>query len=73
MFSFLKKERLMRVISVKEKMLKAIQELPQEVTFEEVMEKLYFLYKIEKGLKQADAGQKISHEDVKQQMKKWLE
>ena len=26
-----------------------------------------------KGLKQADAGQKILHEDVKQQMKKWLE
>jgi len=58
----------MRVISVKEKMLKAIQELPQEVTFEEVMEKLYFLYKIEKGLKQA-----VSHEDAKQRMKKWLE
>ncbi|TAL22564.1 MAG: hypothetical protein EPN94_10850 [Nitrospirae bacterium] len=60
-------------VSVKEKVLKAVQELPSDVTFEDTIEKLYFLYKVERGLQQADSGQKISHEEAKLRMKKWLE
>lgn len=58
--------------TVKEKVLKAIEELPQDSTFEETFERLYFLYKVEKGIQQADSGQKISHEEAKVRMKKWL-
>ena len=58
--------------TVKEKVLKAIEELPQDITFEDTLEKLYFLYKVEKGIQQADAGQKISHDEAKGRMKKWL-
>lgn len=60
-------------VSVKEKVLKAVQELPPDVTFEDTIEKLYFLYKVERGLQQADSGQKISHEEAKLRMKKWVE
>ena len=59
--------------TVKQKILKVVQDLPEEINFEDVMERLYFLYKVEKGLQQADAGKKISHEEAKRQMKKWLE
>ena len=58
--------------SVKEKVLKAVQELPQEVTFEDAIEKLYFLSKVEKGLQQADEGRTVTHEEAKQRMQKWL-
>lgn len=58
--------------TVKEKVLRAIEELPQDITFEDTFEKLYFLYKVEKGIRQADSGQKISHEEAKVRMKKWL-
>lgn len=57
---------------VKKKILQAVQELPENMTYEDAMEKLYFLYKIEKGLRQADAGQKVSHSAAKQKMKNWL-
>jgi len=58
---------------VKEKFLNAVNELPEEVSFEDAMERIYFLYKIEKGIQQADAGQVVSHEEAKKRMKKWLE
>ncbi len=36
------------------------------------MERLLFLAKIEKGLRQADSGQTVSHAEVKERMAKWL-
>ena len=62
----------MEKATIKEKVLKAIEELPQDSTFEDTFERLYFLYKVEKGIRQADAGQKISHGEAKARMKKWL-
>jgi predicted transcriptional regulator len=57
--------------TIKDKVLKALEEMPQNVTFEEIMERLYFLYKIDQGLKQVEAGDTISHEDAKKQIKTW--
>jgi predicted transcriptional regulator len=57
--------------TIKHRVLKAIEELPQDATFEDVMERLYFLYKIDKGLKQAEAGETISHEEAKERIKTW--
>lgn len=36
------------------------------------MERLFLLAKIETGLRQADAGETIGHDDVKERMAKWL-
>jgi predicted transcriptional regulator len=58
--------------TVKERMLHAIQELPDDSNVIDGMEKLYVLYKIEKGIRQTDAGQKVSHEEAKKRMEKWL-
>ena len=59
-------------MTTKQKAIQAIQSLPKTATYEDAMERLLFLAKIEKGLKQADAGQTISHEALKQKMRKWL-
>lgn len=61
----------MAEVTIKEKVLKAVEELPSTVTYEDVMERLYMLYKVEQGLRQIDAGQGIPHEDAKKQIKKW--
>lgn len=37
------------------------------------MERLYLLYKIERGIAQADSGQKVSQEEARKRMAKWLE
>ena len=57
----------------KELVLHALANLPEENCIEEAMERLYLLFKVSKGIKQADAGQTISNEEAKEQMKKWLE
>ena len=56
----------------KEKFLQAVRELPDDASFEDVMERVLFLAKIEKGIVQADAGDTIPHERVKEQMDKWI-
>jgi len=60
-------------MSTKEQMLQAIQDLPDDATVEDAMERLYLLYKVERGIAQADSGQKMSQEDARRLMKRWLE
>lgn len=36
------------------------------------MERLLLLAKIERGIRQADAGETMSHAEVKERMAKWL-
>jgi len=57
----------------KEKIQKVIQSLPDDAHIEDAMERLYLLYKVEKGCQQADTGQTVSHEEAKRQLKKWLD
>jgi len=56
----------------KEQVIKAIQDLPQNASIEDAMERLYLIYKVERGLKQADEGQKISQKEARKKMEKWL-
>lgn len=53
--------------SPKQRILDAVQRLPADASFDDVMERLYFLYKIERGLADADAGRVIPHAEVKRQ------
>jgi len=56
--------------STKKKVLEAVEQLPPDATVEDAMERLYFLYKIERGLAEADAGQTVPHEEVKKRFKR---
>ena len=57
----------------KEEMLEAIQTLPEDATVADAMERLYLLHKIEQGVAEADAGNKVSQAEARQRMKRWLE
>jgi len=59
-------------MTTKEKVMKAVRDLPDDASLEDVMERLLFLAKIEKGLQQADAGRTIPHDKIKKKMAKWL-
>jgi predicted transcriptional regulator len=49
-----------------------MEELPDDAGVEDALDRLYLLYKVEKGLLQADRGELISQEEVRQRMAKWL-
>lgn len=52
-------------MTVKEQALKAVAALPETATFEDVLERLLFISKVERGLADADAGKLIPHEQLK--------
>jgi predicted transcriptional regulator len=52
----------------KDRVLEAVRDLPEDATVEDAMERLYFLAKVEEGLRQADAGQTVSHEEAKRRI-----
>jgi hypothetical protein len=47
----------------KEKVIEAIRQLPDESTYEDVLEIIYVQQKISNGLQQAYDGEGISHEE----------
>lgn len=51
--------------------LDAINEFPQEFELEDLIERLVFVEKVEKGLQQLDEGKTTTHEEVKEAIKKW--
>lgn len=59
-------------METKQQILKAIEGLPDDASVEGALERLYLLYKIERGLRQADRGELISQEEARQRMARWL-
>jgi predicted transcriptional regulator len=59
-------------VSQKEIVLDVISELPDEVSLEQIAEKIEFLAAIQKGIDQLDRGEGIPHEEVKRQLAAWL-
>ncbi|MEJ2744837.1 MAG: hypothetical protein P8123_03995 [bacterium] len=55
-------------MTTKEKMLKAVSDLPDNASIEDAMERLLFLAKVERGLQEADSGQTLSHAQVKERI-----
>jgi predicted transcriptional regulator len=54
--------------TAKQRALEAIEKLPESASIEEVMERLYFLSKVERGIRQADSGEVVPHEEVKRRL-----
>jgi hypothetical protein len=63
----LRKNNCMR----KDKVLETVNALPSEFELEELIERLIFIEKVEKGFKQLDNDEARKHEEVKQLVKTW--
>ncbi|MBM2826874.1 MAG: hypothetical protein HW403_938 [Dehalococcoidia bacterium] len=59
-------------MTTKEQIIKVLEQLPEDASIEDAMERLYILYKVERGIRQADAGLKVSHEVARERIKRWL-
>lgn len=56
--------------TTKAKIVRAVEELPENATIEDAIERLGFLHKIEMGLKQAQEGTTTSLDDVEAHLKR---
>ena len=53
--------------TVKESVLELAQRLPEECTWDDVMYEIYVRQKIEAGIRDADEGRTVQHEEVFQE------
>ena len=53
-------------MTIKEKVVHAVQDLPDDASIADAMKRLCFLSKVEKGLQQADSGQTIPRTQVRE-------
>lgn len=54
--------------TTKERILEAVRSLPADATAEDAIERIVFIAKVEEGLAQLDAGEGISHGEVKRRL-----
>jgi len=59
-------------MEAKQQVLKVIEDLPDDAGVEEALDRLYLLYKVERGLRQADRGELLTQQEVRERMAKWL-
>lgn len=57
---------------VKQAVINMIQNLPNDISVEDIMAELYFRLQVDAGLKELDEGKGIAHEEVEKRMSKWL-
>jgi predicted transcriptional regulator len=56
----------------KEIVIKAVSELPDNCSIDEIADRISFLAAVQKGLDQLDRGKGIPHEEIKRQLASWL-
>jgi len=57
---------------IREQLYKIADQLSLNASIEDVIDRLLLLYKVEAGLKQADGGKVIPHNELEQRVEKWL-
>jgi len=57
---------------IKQQVINMIQNLPDDVSLDEIMAELYFRLQVDAGLKELNEDKGIPHEEVEKQMSKWL-
>lgn len=58
----------MPIEATRDRVIKALQSMPPDVSYEDVIERIVFLAKIEEGLAQLDAEQGVPHEEAKRRL-----
>ena len=59
-------------ISDKEAAKQIIEDLPDDATLEDIMYAIYVRKKIERGLRDIEVGNTVSHQDVMHEVGEWL-
>ena len=56
----------------KENVQQVIDKLPGSFSIDDLLDELFFIEKVQRGLEQSKKEEVISHDEAKQKMEKWL-
>jgi predicted transcriptional regulator len=54
--------------TTRDRIIEALRNLPEDATYDDAIERLLFLAKIDAGLAELDEGKGLTHEQVKQRL-----
>jgi len=57
----------------KRQLMESLGRLPKDATVDDVAYRLYVISKVERGMAESAAGNKVSHEEARERLKHWLE
>jgi len=57
----------------KEKIIQTVRELPDDFSIDDLFDRIILLENFEKGMKDIKEGNTLSHEEVKNKYKQWLD
>jgi predicted transcriptional regulator len=60
------------VVNNKQAALKIIEQMPDDVSLEDIMHELYFRQRVDRGLKESEEGKLIPHDEVMREIAEWL-
>ncbi len=61
-----------KTMLIKEQILNSIKKMPDDITFDELIDEIIFLNKVQKGIEQSEKNQTVSTDDAKKKLEKWL-
>ena len=56
----------------KEQVFSTVEKMPEQFSIDQLIDKLIFIEKVEKGLEQSESGNVNTKEQAKQKLSKWL-
>lgn len=56
----------------KEKLIQTIEDLPEKFSFDDILDRIILLQKVEIGIEQSENGQINTTDQAKDKLKKWL-
>lgn len=59
-------------MTIKESAIRAIQDLPEEASWEDIQERLHFVEGVLRGLNELETGLGIPHEDLRREILEWV-
>ncbi len=62
----------MKATISKKNFLKSMDSLPEEISVDQLIDRILLLQKIEQGIRDGEEGNVISEEEMMYKMKKWL-
>ncbi len=59
-------------MTTKEIAIKSIERLPEDATWEDILERINFMTGVRKGLRELDQGKGITHDNIREEFSEWL-
>jgi len=58
-------------MTMKQQAIHAIEELPEDATWEDIQDRIHFVAGVRKAIRELDEGQGIPHDQIKQEIAAW--